>query len=180
MTRSILCGLLALVSVGALGLVPIACQSGGVGDPCTPEDEYSATFSGFNVDEENIESRSFQCLTRICLVNHFQGRVSCPQGQNAANLVQCKGSDDTTTCTGGKTCTQSETYSPVCNTCTAAQTAMGCVATGCPAGLICNGDEQICTCTGATADRRHHLQLRALQPRVPQHLAPGAPQLLLP
>ena len=28
-----------------------------------------------------MESRSFQCETRLCLVNHFQGRVSCPYGQ---------------------------------------------------------------------------------------------------
>ena len=51
MTRSILCGLLALVSVGAMGLVPLACQSGGVGDPCTPEEEYEATFSGLNQND---------------------------------------------------------------------------------------------------------------------------------
>ncbi len=147
MTRSILCGLLALVSVGALGLVPIACQSGGVGDPCTPEDEYSSTFAGFNVDEENIESRSFQCATRICLVNHFQGRVSCPQGQNGADLVQCKGPSDTTSCPTGKQCTQSEVYSPTCTTCTAAETAQGCVAQPCPNNLICDPVNQICTCT---------------------------------
>ena len=65
MTRSILCGLLALLSVGALGVLPVACQSGGIGDPCTPEDEYNTQFPGFKVTEENIESRSFQCSTRI-------------------------------------------------------------------------------------------------------------------
>ena len=81
MTRSIVSGLLGLISVVAVGALPIACQSGGVGDPCTPEDEYNPDFAGFKVTEENIESRSFQCQTRICLVNHFQGRVSCPLGQ---------------------------------------------------------------------------------------------------
>lgn len=60
-----------------------ACESGGVGDPCIPEDEYRENFAGFKLSEENIESRSFQCKTRLCLVNHFQGRVSCPQGQAA-------------------------------------------------------------------------------------------------
>ncbi|HYQ15395.1 MAG TPA: hypothetical protein VEQ58_06555, partial [Polyangiaceae bacterium] len=35
------------------------------------------------VTETNVESRSFQCETRLCLVNHFQGRVSCPFGQNS-------------------------------------------------------------------------------------------------
>lgn len=81
MTRSILSGMLGLISVLAVGILPTACQSGGVGDPCVPEDEYNNDFAGFKVTEENIESRSFQCQTRICLVNHFQGRVSCPFGQ---------------------------------------------------------------------------------------------------
>src|SRR5690349_2867618 len=96
MTRSILCGLLALVSVGALGVFPIACQSGGVGDPCTPEDEYNTQFPGFKLAEENIESRSFQCATRICLVNHFQGRVSCPYGQDPNKVKYCNGPMDMT------------------------------------------------------------------------------------
>jgi hypothetical protein len=66
------------VGSGALG-----CAPGGVGDPCIPEDEYSEKFNGFGVAEANVESRSFQCETRVCIVNHFQGRVSCPYGQTA-------------------------------------------------------------------------------------------------
>lgn len=68
--------LTALAFAAMLG----GCTPGGVGDPCTPEDEYLDNFSGFSVEEVNVESRSFQCETRICLVNHFQGRVSCPYG----------------------------------------------------------------------------------------------------
>src|SRR5271165_1104720 len=102
MTRSILCGLMAVLSVGAVGALPLACQNGGVGDPCTPEDEYSITFSGFKVAEENIESRSFQCQSRICLVNHFQGRVSCPAGQGTPKT--CNGTNDKTSCSNGETC----------------------------------------------------------------------------
>ncbi|WP_394827184.1 hypothetical protein [Pendulispora albinea] len=56
-------------------------ETAGVGDPCRPEREYDPTFTGFNVDEVNVESKSYQCQTRLCLVNHFQGRVSCPYGQ---------------------------------------------------------------------------------------------------
>ncbi len=70
----------ALVTL-ALGVLAFGCQSGGIGDPCTPEDEYQQYFSGYEVTEVNIESKSFQCETRLCLVNHFQGRVSCPYGQ---------------------------------------------------------------------------------------------------
>lgn len=64
-----------------LGVAALGCTPGGVGDPCTPEDEYQQGFNGFQVTETNVESRSFQCETRLCLVNHFQGRVSCRVGQ---------------------------------------------------------------------------------------------------
>jgi len=67
-------------AVLAVGFIALGCQSGGVGDPCTPEDEYFDSFSGFSLGEVNVESRSFQCETRVCLVNKFQGRVSCPYG----------------------------------------------------------------------------------------------------
>jgi hypothetical protein len=69
----------------SLGLSALGCQSGGVGDPCIPEDEYHQTFNGYAPTEVNVESKSFQCETRVCVVNHFQGRVSCPYGQAAAN-----------------------------------------------------------------------------------------------
>jgi hypothetical protein len=70
-----------------LGVAALGCTPGGVGDPCTPEDEYSQDFNGFQVTETNVESRSFQCETRLCLVNHFQGRVSCRLGQTAAEAA---------------------------------------------------------------------------------------------
>src|SRR5262245_31270435 len=66
MIRPILTGLLGVLSVVSVATIPLACQGGGVGDPCTPEDEYGADFAGFKSSEENIESRSFQCQTRIC------------------------------------------------------------------------------------------------------------------
>ena len=62
------------------------CGSGGVGHPCIPEDEYRTLFSGFGATEVYVESRSFQCMTRVCLVDHFQGRVSCPYGQTEDDL----------------------------------------------------------------------------------------------
>ena len=71
----------SLFATALLSLFPLACQSGGVGDPCVPEDEYVQNFPGYNVGEVNAEAKSFQCETRLCLVNHFQGRVSCPYGQ---------------------------------------------------------------------------------------------------
>lgn len=69
-----------------LGLTALGCDSGGIGDPCTPEDEYQQTFNGFAETEVNVESKSFQCETRVCIVNHFKGRVSCPYGQKQADI----------------------------------------------------------------------------------------------
>ena len=81
-----------------LGLVSLRCSVGGVGDPCIPEDEYQRSFSGYSVEETNVESRSFQCETRVCLVNHFQGRVSCPYGQLQTDIGTCQGSFDKAKC----------------------------------------------------------------------------------
>jgi hypothetical protein len=75
----VLCGVLL-----TFGMLSSACQAGGVGDPCTPEDEYTTNFPGYEETEVNTESKSFQCETRLCLVNHFRGRVSCPYGQSEA------------------------------------------------------------------------------------------------
>lgn len=74
------------ILAAVLGLAALGCESGGVGDPCTPEDEYLQDFNGFSFEEVNIESKSFQCETRVCIVNHFQGRVSCPYGQEEVDL----------------------------------------------------------------------------------------------
>jgi hypothetical protein len=74
-------------TLAALGLAALGCEAGGVGDPCTPEDEYQQEFSGYSREEVNTESRSFQCETRLCLVNHFQGRASCPYGQSPDEIA---------------------------------------------------------------------------------------------
>jgi hypothetical protein len=83
MTRSIL----VLIAVGGFvsAVTGSGCSGGGVGDPCVPEQEYQSCFAGFQIGEVNVESKSFQCQTRLCLVNHFQGRVSCPYGQTAGS-----------------------------------------------------------------------------------------------
>jgi hypothetical protein len=70
-----------LFFVAFAGAASSACTSGGVGDPCIPEDEYTRNFPGYQATEVNVESQSFQCETRVCLVANFRGRVSCPYGQ---------------------------------------------------------------------------------------------------
>jgi len=77
---------LLAASLVSAPLATTGCDPGGVGDPCIPEDEYRSNFSNFAASEVYIESRSFQCETRVCLVNHFQGRVSCPYGQSPEDL----------------------------------------------------------------------------------------------
>ncbi len=81
MTRTIMATLAAAALVTAVA--GTGCQSTGVGDPCIPEAEYLTSFLGFSYQEVNVESKSFQCQTRLCLANHFQGRVTCPYGQNS-------------------------------------------------------------------------------------------------
>src|SRR5258706_11907102 len=61
-------------------------SSTGVGDSCIPDDESRPDFSGYAENEVNIESESPSCQTGVCLVNHFRGRVSCPDGQPADSL----------------------------------------------------------------------------------------------
>ena len=82
MTRSFFAVL--VVGMAGLAMFPAylqGCSQTGVGDPCTPEQEYDPTFLGFAAGEVNVESKSFDCQTRLCLANHFQGRVTCPYGQ---------------------------------------------------------------------------------------------------
>lgn len=151
MTRSILCGLLALISVGALGVVPIACQSGGVGDPCTPEVEYGTPFAGFNITQEFIESRSFQCSTRLCLVNHFQGRVSCPLGQPATAVQSCNPPPAASGCTDPDAkCVEADTQAPEC-ACDSNKPGDCAAQPQCVGGTVCDSKLQLCTCVPGTS-----------------------------
>jgi hypothetical protein len=79
MMRQMLASASMVLAVGALAL---ACKAGGVGDPCIPNDEFSPKYAGATEDGAQIEDRSFQCETRVCLVKHFRGRVTCPFGNS--------------------------------------------------------------------------------------------------
>lgn len=154
MTRSILSGLLAVVSVTAIAALPAACSSGGIGDPCTPEDEYRPDFAGFTLTQENIESRSFQCDSRICLVNFFQGRVSCPLGQGDAQIQACAGPNDGS-CPADFSCVESVVNAPDCvddaecggfaGVCDPNGKFCSCSTNEhCPAGFTCDTDAKQC------------------------------------
>jgi hypothetical protein len=144
MIRSSLFAALGVLSIIGMGALPLACQSGSVGDPCIPEDEYNPQFAGFKVTEENIESRSFQCQTRICLVNHFQGRVSCPFGQPALGKADGRkrescGPQQPCTNAGDK-CVEAATLAPDCTSNDECKTFGG----------VCNKEGKFCECTSAS------------------------------
>ncbi len=67
---------------------PASSVKVALGDPCISDDEYFPGFTGYGVNEINIEDGASMCDTGICVINHFQGRVSCPYGQ-AAGSADC-------------------------------------------------------------------------------------------
>jgi hypothetical protein len=61
-----------------------------VGRPCVTEDERFATFSGFSLGEVNVEERGSSCGRELlCIVNRFQGRATCPEGQSQSEIGAC-------------------------------------------------------------------------------------------
>jgi hypothetical protein len=58
-------------------------ESRPLGAVCVPEDETQSQFSGYSITEVNYQDWGTTCASDLCLVNHFQGRVSCPYGQPA-------------------------------------------------------------------------------------------------
>jgi hypothetical protein len=56
-----------------------------IGKPCLPSAETMATFDGFERSE--VDLRFGKSGAATCLVDHFQGLVTCPYGQSAAGLA---------------------------------------------------------------------------------------------
>lgn len=52
----------------------------GVGNPCIDDNETMPNFSGYAATEINVEDRTPQCATGMCLTYFFQGRTGCPYG----------------------------------------------------------------------------------------------------
>lgn len=91
-SMSVVRGALALALVAILfscrGQVPLGGQSDGgsegtaIGAACIPSQELSTTFLGFDYREVSLDEGNPACGSGVCLVNHYQGRVTCPYGQN--------------------------------------------------------------------------------------------------
>jgi hypothetical protein len=143
-------GVVIVSSFAALSLV--GCPGTGVGAACTPEDEFKEGFPGFSLDSAFIESRSFQCQTRICLVNYFQGRVSCPNGQ--AKPESC---DDKTACKDPQEkCIPAGVILKNCDPTPCSQAGANTANCNKPDGKniacadrICDPDNKYCRCEGA-------------------------------
>lgn len=90
-SMSVVRGALAL----AVGAILFSCRdpvplgggegsgAGAIGAACIPSQELSTTFLGFDVRQVVVDEGNAACASGVCLVDHFQGRVTCPYGQNA-------------------------------------------------------------------------------------------------
>jgi hypothetical protein len=54
-----------------------------IGEPCLPFEEQHPMFNGYGLTEVTLDTGNPGCDSGLCVVNHFQGRVSCPYGQTS-------------------------------------------------------------------------------------------------
>lgn len=87
--------LVAACLIGVFGALGAGCAVTGVGDPCTPEDEFNPTYGQSVPEDLVIDVNSVQCETRVCLRHYFRGRVSCPFGNGG---VAGQAGDGAATC----------------------------------------------------------------------------------
>jgi hypothetical protein len=73
-----------LVGASEAGFDAGTPEAAVIGTPCIPSQETSATFDGFASSEISLESIPTKSGTPTCLVDHFQGLVTCPYGQSAS------------------------------------------------------------------------------------------------
>jgi hypothetical protein len=73
-------------AVEGVGTAPVVAAP--LGEACVPAEEYDQGFDGFQYSEVNLDTENPGCASRTCVVNHFQGRVSCPYGQLAGDLAE--------------------------------------------------------------------------------------------
>jgi hypothetical protein len=112
---------------------------GVVGDPCIPSNEKGLVFQGFELQNLYVETGAFaSCESGVCLINHFQGRASCPLGQ--APPKRCLGTTDVTTC-GDEKCLESAVLDLDCDPKAADQGAAACSGVG-----TCDPARSKCVC----------------------------------
>jgi hypothetical protein len=68
-----------------------AGENRAIGEACFPDDEWQPLFTSYALSEVSVEIPSAECASSICLINHFQGRTTCPYGQAAPSGEQQSG-----------------------------------------------------------------------------------------
>jgi len=66
-----------------------------IGSPCAPTAEVQPSFDGFQ--KEDVELMPVPSGSPTCLIDHFQGLVTCPYGQSASGQPPADASACTTT-----------------------------------------------------------------------------------
>lgn len=69
-------------------------KKGALGGGCEPLSELDPEFGGFNVEEVTIDTGTPARVSGTCVVQGFQGRVSCPYGQIDTGYCSIPGSDE--------------------------------------------------------------------------------------
>jgi hypothetical protein len=77
-----LCALLSTMACGETAQAPTTSLA--IGMSCVTQDDLSPTMAGYQEHEISIYDRDDGV---VCLVDHFQGRVSCPYGQTDEDLA---------------------------------------------------------------------------------------------
>jgi hypothetical protein len=72
-----------------------------VGTACTPSEELSPSFAGFDYHEVTLDEDNAACGGGLCLVNHFQGLTTCPYGQSKNGSSPAAGASACTLPDGG-------------------------------------------------------------------------------
>jgi hypothetical protein len=60
-----------------------------VGEPCVLADEALPQYGGLSSAETVVERQPDECGAGVCLSYGFQGRVSCPEGNDDADDPEC-------------------------------------------------------------------------------------------
>lgn len=125
-------------------LQPVAEPTpGNIGDPCLNPDELYPSVSGHRVNETVLLKPFNACSTGICLINHVQGRATCPLGQDAPTI--CAGPNDTS-CGSGLSCVAAGQNGPTCYFTSEDGGAPVLDASDCLSG-VCNPVRNTCQCT---------------------------------
>ena len=166
------CFVLAITACG--GQTTLTSGDGGttgttgaaIGDPCVPTLERDPKYLGASEREVSIETRSPQCASGVCLMNHFRGRITCPYGQDSTGAAP-PGAQACTTGDGGLVtgngdkhqatvaaqCTDRRAANVVTCSCrcanAAGKTDDGQAYCACGAGMVCT---QLVTSIGAIDD----------------------------